>query len=155
MFNHSAPEKEEVNLTAEYDLEVYVSDACSSCYSRGGICELDNKRKFHCAITEKAEGNREHPYCFPFQCGKFGNIGFPFTNIPPPFECDETPLTIKLPLGVGSGKPFEVINISYTNTTQSTRIRDLLLWEYLNTSKCEYLINFTVPNSPYYWMDGE
>ena len=46
-------EKEEVNLTAEYDLEVYVSDACSSCYSIGGLCELDNKRKFHCAITEK------------------------------------------------------------------------------------------------------
>uniref|UniRef100_A0A7N2KLT4 Protein kinase domain-containing protein n=1 Tax=Quercus lobata TaxID=97700 RepID=A0A7N2KLT4_QUELO len=58
-------EKEEVNLTAEYDLEVYVSDACSSCYSMGGLCELDNKRKFHCAITEKvkvlnnSKGNEE------------------------------------------------------------------------------------------------
>ena len=46
-------EKEDINLTAEYDLEVHVSDAYSSCYSRGGLCELDNKRKFHCAITEK------------------------------------------------------------------------------------------------------
>ena len=57
MLKHSAPGKsahrKEVNLNAEYDLEVYVSDACSSCYSRGGLWELDNKRKFHCAITEK------------------------------------------------------------------------------------------------------
>ena len=40
----------EFNLT---NLEVHVSDVCSSCYSRGGLCELDNKGKFHCTITEK------------------------------------------------------------------------------------------------------
>ena len=35
------------------NLEVHVSDVCSSCYSRGGLCEVDNKGKFHCTITEK------------------------------------------------------------------------------------------------------
>ena len=33
------------------NLEVHVSDVCSSCYSREGLCELDNKGKFHCTIT--------------------------------------------------------------------------------------------------------
>lgn len=42
-----------LNITAEFNLEVHVADVCSSCYSRGGLCELDNKGKFHCTITEK------------------------------------------------------------------------------------------------------
>ena len=47
------PPLQGLNITAEFDLEVHVSDVCSSCYSRGGLCELDNKGKFHCTITEK------------------------------------------------------------------------------------------------------
>ncbi|KAM3692980.1 hypothetical protein ACJW31_08G130300 [Castanea mollissima] len=46
--------KAELNITAEFDLEVRVSDACSRCYSRGGLCELDKKGEFNCTITEKA-----------------------------------------------------------------------------------------------------
>ena len=45
--------RDEQKITAEFYLEVHVSDACSSCYSRGGLCELDNKGKFHCSIIEK------------------------------------------------------------------------------------------------------
>ena len=44
----------ELNMTAEYDLEVRVSEACSRCYSRGGLCELDNKGEFNCTVTEEA-----------------------------------------------------------------------------------------------------
>ena len=110
----------------------------------------------HFVLLHSAEEvQRKLQNCSPFQCGKFGNIGFPVTNIPPPFcgllrvICDQTPPTIQLPQGPWSGRPYEVINISYTNyTTQTIRIRDLSLWEYLNTSKCEYLLNFTLPNSP-------
>ncbi|XP_075636337.1 LEAF RUST 10 DISEASE-RESISTANCE LOCUS RECEPTOR-LIKE PROTEIN KINASE-like 2.4 [Castanea sativa] len=110
----------------------------------------------HFVLLHSAEEvQRKLQNCSPFQCGKFGNIGFPVTNIPPPFcgllpvICDQTAPTIQLPQGPWSGRPYEVINISYTNyTTQTIRIRDLSLWEYLNTSKCEYLINFTLPNSP-------
>ncbi|KAK7861558.1 hypothetical protein CFP56_000267 [Quercus suber] len=42
-----------LNITAEFDLEVHIPDVCSSCYIRGGLCELDNRGKFHCTITEK------------------------------------------------------------------------------------------------------
>ena len=45
--------RDELKITAEFYLEVHVFDACSSCYSRGGLCELDNKGKFHCSIIEK------------------------------------------------------------------------------------------------------
>nr|POE64381.1 hypothetical protein CFP56_12427 [Quercus suber] len=52
--------KAELNITAEFDLEVRVSDACSRCYSRGGLCELDKKGEFNCTVTEEAfqKGNR-------------------------------------------------------------------------------------------------
>ncbi|KAK9999680.1 hypothetical protein SO802_019283 [Lithocarpus litseifolius] len=40
-------------VSAEFDLQVYVSDACSSCYGRGGLCELEQNGKFHCAIADK------------------------------------------------------------------------------------------------------
>jgi hypothetical protein len=61
-------------------------------------------------------------------------------------NCDGTPPTIQLEWG---GRPYEVINISYTNTTQSTtRIKDPLLLDYLNTQKCESLTNLTFPSSP-------
>ena len=105
--------------------------------------------------SAEAEEKRKWPDCLPlFQCGKFGTIGFPFTNSshPPrcgllPVNCDGTPPTIQLPRNL-SETPYEVINISYTNTTQSIHVKDISLWEYLNTNKCEYLTNFTLPNSP-------
>ncbi|KAM4084393.1 hypothetical protein ACB094_08G128700 [Castanea mollissima] len=56
------------------------------------------------------------------------------------------PPTIQLGWGRG---PYEVINISYTNTTLITRIKDLLLSDALNTQKCESVTNFTLPNSPF------
>ena len=95
----------------------------------------------------------ELPNCSSFHCGKFGIIGFPFFNTKYPFcsgllavNCDGTPPTIQLELG---GRQYEVKKISYTNTTQSTtRIEDPLLWDYLNTQKCESVTNWTFPSSP-------
>ena len=66
------------------------------------------------------EENSLYSYCSPFHCGKFGIIGFPFYNRKYPFccgllavNCDGTPPTIQLEW---SGRQYEVINISYTNT---------------------------------------
>ena len=79
--------------------------------------------------AEKEEGKRENTYCLPSQCGKLGNISFPFTKIPLLFqscvlmhvECDEPHPMIHLPLGdPGSERRYEVINISHTNTTHDT-----------------------------------
>ena len=91
----------------------------------------------------------ELPNCSSFNCGKFSIIGFPFFNTKYPFcggllavNCDGTPSTIQLEWG---GRQNEVIKISYTNTTQSTRIKDSLLLDYLNTQKCESVTNWTFP----------
>ncbi|XP_075634409.1 LEAF RUST 10 DISEASE-RESISTANCE LOCUS RECEPTOR-LIKE PROTEIN KINASE-like 1.1 isoform X4 [Castanea sativa] len=81
---------------------------------------------------------------FPFRLSKKWSYNCGFL----PVNCDQTPPTIQLPLGCSKGA-YEVINISYTNTTQSTLVKDLSLSEYLNTNKCEYLTNFTLPNSPF------
>ena len=106
----------------------------------------------HLLLLHSAEAeNRNPPSCSSFQCGKFGIIGFPFTNSTSsscgllPVNCTETPPTIQFS---GSGGPYEAINISCTNTTQSTRIKDLLLSDNLNPQKCEFLTNLTLPNSP-------
>ncbi|XP_075636164.1 LEAF RUST 10 DISEASE-RESISTANCE LOCUS RECEPTOR-LIKE PROTEIN KINASE-like 2.4 isoform X1 [Castanea sativa] len=98
------------------------------------------------------EVNRTLPNCSSFQCGKLGIIGFPFTDSSHPLcgllpvKCDEMPPTIQLGWSRG---PYEVINISYTNTTLITRIKDLLLSDALITQKCESVTNFTLPNSPF------
>ncbi|KAK7836213.1 hypothetical protein CFP56_022821 [Quercus suber] len=156
-------------LAAEYDLKIHVSDACSSCYNRGGLCELGKEGYFNCSITpitKKGIGIRimqkilvlqrkEYtPKLSVLSMWKVGTIGFPFTSGSQPLcgllpvNCDETPPTIQLPLSL-SGKPYEVINISHTNSTQSIRIKDFSLLELLNTSECQYLINFTLPYSPF------
>ena len=107
--------------------------------------------------AEKEEGKRENTYCLPSQCGKLGNISFPFTKIPLLFqscvlmhvECDEPHPMIHLPLGdPGSERRYEVINISHTITTQHIRVKDHSLLEYLKTHKCENLDNFAFPHSP-------
>ncbi|KAM4096771.1 hypothetical protein ACJW30_08G130000 [Castanea mollissima] len=104
-------------------------------------------------VLNAEEVNKTLQNCSPFQCGKFGTIGFPFTNISQPFsfllpiKCDRIPPTIHLGLSRGL---YEVVNISYsyTSTKQSTRIKDLLLSDDLRNQKCESLTNFTIPNSP-------
>ena len=107
--------------------------------------------------SAEEEGKQESPYCRSFQCGKLGNISFPFTKIPPPLsfcgllqvKCDETPPRIHLPLGVlESERRYEIINISHTNPIQHIRVKDPSLFEYLKTNKCNYLDNFTLPDSP-------
>ena len=108
----------------------------------------------HSAIEE---GKRENPYCRHFQCGKLGNISFPFTKIPSPSQfcrlmqvvCDETPPMILLPLGVQSERRYEVLNISYTDTIQHIRVKDHFLLEYLKSNKCPYFDNFAFPNFPF------
>ena len=89
--------------------------------------------------SAEGEGKQEHPYCLPFQCGKFGNISFPFTENPDPFcglhvECDETPLMIHLPLELPwawSKRKYEVLNIFSIDTTPHIRVKDLWLSEDL------------------------
>ena len=110
----------------------------------------------HLLLLHSAEGvERTYPDCSPFNCGKFGIISFPFTNISHrlcgvlPVNCDETPPTIRLPLELWSGKSKEVLNISKTNSIQPIRIKDFALLEYFNTNKCQYLTNFTLPNTPF------
>ncbi|XP_030955857.1 LEAF RUST 10 DISEASE-RESISTANCE LOCUS RECEPTOR-LIKE PROTEIN KINASE-like 1.1 [Quercus lobata] len=112
--------------------------------------------------SAEEEGKQENDYCRHFQCGKLGNISFPFTKIPLPslfchfmqVDCDETPpmihLPISLPWGWGWGeRQYEVLNISYTNTTQHIRVKDRSLWEYLNSNKCYYLDYYAFPKSPF------
>ena len=113
--------------------------------------------------SAEEEGKRENPYCRHFQCGKLGNISFPFTEIPPLFpfcglmqvECDETPPMIHLPLDLPwpwNERKYEVLNITYTNTTQPTqhiRVKDRSLWEYLKSNKCHYLDKFAFPKSQF------
>ena len=105
--------------------------------------------------AEEEEGKRENPYCRSFQCGKLGNISFPFTKIPHLFpfcglalvKCDETPPMIHLPWERRE-RQIEVLNISYTNATQHIRVKDHSLLEYLKTNKCENLDKFAFPHSP-------
>ena len=108
----------------------------------------------HLLLLHSAEEeNSLYLYCSPFHCGKFGNISFPFDNSKYPFcggflavDCDGTPPTIQLGW---SGRQYDVINISYSNTTQSTtRIKDLSLSDHLNSRKCEFLTNLTFPSFP-------
>ena len=110
--------------------------------------------------SAEEEGKRENPNCRHFQCGKLGNISFPFTEIPPLFpfcglmqvECDKTPPMIHLPISVPWGwseRRYEVLNISYTNTTQNIRVKDHLLSDYLKSNTCYYFDNFAFPNSPF------
>ena len=106
-----------------------------------------------CCFTQLKKKRAHTQIVRPFQCGKVGTIGFPFTNGSQPscgllpINCDGTPPTIQLPVGL-SVKPYEVINISYTDSRQSIRIKDFSLFKYFFTDKCEYLTDFTLPNSP-------
>ena len=59
MFNYSDPTKEHPDndelfsiISAEFDLEVHVSNDCSSCHARGGSCEYDTG-KFYCYNAKK------------------------------------------------------------------------------------------------------
>ncbi|KAM3740887.1 hypothetical protein ACB098_08G133500 [Castanea mollissima] len=106
--------------------------------------------------SAEEEGKREKDYCRHFPCGNLGNISFPFTEIQHPYpfcglmhvKCDEPHPMIHLPLGDRwSERKYEVINISYTNTTPHIRVQDHLLLEYLNTNRCENLHKFSFPNS--------
>ena len=119
--------------------------------------------------SAEEEGKRENPYCLPSQCGKL-DISFPFTEHPPPIpfcglmqvECDETHPMIILPTGDRWGeRRYEVINLSYTSTTQHIRVKDHWLLEYLNTNDhsllkyletnitCENLNHFAFPSTPF------
>ncbi|XP_030955836.1 LEAF RUST 10 DISEASE-RESISTANCE LOCUS RECEPTOR-LIKE PROTEIN KINASE-like 1.1 [Quercus lobata] len=104
--------------------------------------------------SAEEEEKRENDYCRHFQCGKLGNISFPFTKIPPPLfsfchfmqvDCDETPPMIHLPWAWRE-RQYEVLNISYTTTTQHIRVKDHSLSEYLKSNKCHYLDHFAFPS---------
>ncbi|KAM4084466.1 hypothetical protein ACB094_08G134600 [Castanea mollissima] len=105
------------------------------------------------------EEEREHPSCVSFQCGKFRNIRFPFTENPPPGalpicglmleKCNETSPMIHLPLYLPwawSVRKYEVLDFSYTDTTPHIRVKDPFL-EGLKSNICNYINNFALPNS--------
>ena len=109
----------------------------------------------HLVLLHSAEERKgEHPLCWPFQCGKLVDISFPFTEFPTPLcgflqvDCDETRPMIRLPPGVPeSERRYELIKFSSTNaTTQHIRVKDHSLSEYLNTKKCNHLVNITLLN---------
>jgi hypothetical protein len=61
--NESSPYDDDLFklLTADFDLEVHVSDDCISCYRRGGQCS-QHKGKFYCDIAEKGIDTHTHIY---------------------------------------------------------------------------------------------
>jgi hypothetical protein len=61
--NESSPYDDDLFtlLTADFDLEVHVSDDCISCYHRGGQCQ-QHKGKFNCDIAEKGIDTHTHIY---------------------------------------------------------------------------------------------
>ncbi|XP_062152335.1 LEAF RUST 10 DISEASE-RESISTANCE LOCUS RECEPTOR-LIKE PROTEIN KINASE-like 1.1 [Alnus glutinosa] len=91
--------------------------------------------------------------CPPFHCGHLGRIGFPFANNTYP-ECgvftvdcrDDHYPTIQLEDG---GRPYEVLNISESNTMSSMRIFDIEFREQLKFGRCESLTNLTFPYSSF------
>ena len=105
--------------------------------------------------SAEEEEKRENPFCRTYQCGKLGNISFPFTKFPHPFqfcglihvECDEPQPKIHL-----TERPYEVINISYNpqqiRVRDSVRDRDPSHSEYWDTKICNYFDNFPLPYSP-------
>ena len=80
----------------------------------------------HLLLLHSAEEEHSlYSNCSPFHCGKFG---------------------IQLEWG---GRQYDVIKISYTNTTLSTtRIKDPLLLDYLNTQNWDSVTKLTFPSSP-------
>ncbi|KAG6759602.1 hypothetical protein POTOM_036086 [Populus tomentosa] len=91
--------------------------------------------------------------CLPFNCGKLGEIKFPFTNntspeICGPFVvdgCDEDSQRIQLERG---GKWFELHSISQANTISIT---DKDLRGHLNSNSCDSFNNLSLPASVPYW----
>ncbi|KAG6759603.1 hypothetical protein POTOM_036087 [Populus tomentosa] len=92
--------------------------------------------------------------CSPFNCGKLGEISFPFTNNTSPDQrcgpcvvdgCDEDSQRIQLERG---GKWFELHNISQANTISIT---DEDLRRHLNSNSCDSFNNLSLPASvPYF-----
>ena len=60
---------DDLNLTAEFDLEVHVYDTCSRCYGGGSLCEHDKEGNFQCAITERGKDVRiTHKFWATYTC---------------------------------------------------------------------------------------
>jgi len=90
--------------------------------------------------------------CLPFNCGKLGEIGFPFTNNTSPEicgpcvvdGCNENSQRIQL---VRGGKWFELHNISQAGLISIT---DEELRGHLNSNSCDSFNNLSLPPSlPY------
>ena len=106
-------------------------------------------------FTQLKKKREKQPNCSPFLCRKFGIIGFPFTNSADPncsllpVNCDKTPPGYN-PTGVDLRTIWSYKHLlhlqSSSNTTQSMRIKDFLLTDYLTSQKCEFLTSFIFPN---------
>ena len=102
-----------------------------------------------CASKDGLAFNRR----LPFNCGKLGEIGFPFTNNTSPETCgpcvvdgcDEKSQRIQL---VRGGKWFELHSISRAGTISIT---DKDLRGHLNSNSCDSFNNLSLPASlPYF-----
>ncbi|KAG6757734.1 hypothetical protein POTOM_038058 [Populus tomentosa] len=105
-------------------------------------------------ICASKEDGSAFKNCLPFNCGKLGEIKFPFTNNTSPEicgpcvvdGCDEDSQRIQLERG---GKWFELHNISQANTISIT---DKDLRWHLNSNSCDSFNNLSLPASvPYSW----
>ncbi|KAG6759604.1 hypothetical protein POTOM_036088 [Populus tomentosa] len=104
-------------------------------------------------ICASKEDGSAFKNCPPFNCGKLGEIGLPFTNKTSPEKCsspcvvdgcDEDSQWIQLERG---GKWFELHNISQANTISIT---DKDLQRHLNSNSCDSFNNLSLPASlPY------
>ncbi|XP_073268099.1 LEAF RUST 10 DISEASE-RESISTANCEUS RECEPTOR-LIKE PROTEIN KINASE-like 1.1 [Populus alba] len=103
-----------------------------------------------CASKEDGWASKK---CPPFNCGKLGEFGFPFTNNTSPERCgpcvvdgcDEDSQRIQL---VRGGKWFELNSISQAGTISIT---DKDLRGHLNSNSCDSFNNLSLPPSlPYF-----
>ncbi|GMY18424.1 LEAF RUST 10 DISEASE-RESISTANCE LOCUS RECEPTOR-LIKE PROTEIN KINASE-like 2.4 [Fagus crenata] len=68
------PDKDELfsPVSAEFDLKVHVSVACSSCHGSGGICDHDHEGKFECNYEYTDNGKSENHKNFKLHVGLAG-----------------------------------------------------------------------------------
>ena len=107
---------------------------------------------FLCSLTHATASLSWTPNLFALSLLKFDIIDFPFQQYTHqfcgllPIDFNKTPPLIRL---IWDGRLYDVMNIYYTNTTESTTcIKDLFLLACLKTQKCEPLTHSTFPNSP-------
>ncbi|KAH6827744.1 hypothetical protein C2S53_015418 [Perilla frutescens var. hirtella] len=101
-------------ITAEYTLELNVSEACYKCFHGGGQCGHNSRNEFHC---QKAQSKCQKSY----SCGNF-SLEFPFTDIKDPDcglwmvdGCDSTYENPRLYLGATTMPRYSILGKTSIN----------------------------------------